>query len=130
MLAADYSQLELRVIAHLSQDRKLISILNAGGDVFKTIAAQWKGVDVEDVTGEQRQQAKQVTAHTLSTVDINHMPNITMSIGIFQANFTASPNFSMIVMLSLSGKSDTLAQSVHPELLSGAILSHTLAASL
>ncbi len=60
LLAADYSQLELRMIAHLSQDAKLISILNGGGDVFKTIAAQWKGVEVKHVTATQRQQAKQV----------------------------------------------------------------------
>ena len=60
MLAADYSQLELRMIAHLSQDRKLISILNNDGDVFKMIAAQWKCSTVEEITAEQRQQAKQV----------------------------------------------------------------------
>ena len=61
ILAADYSQLELRIIAHLSGDRKLIRVLNTrGADVFKTIASQWKNVDVEDVTAEQRAQAKQV----------------------------------------------------------------------
>ena len=60
LLAADYSQLELRMIAHLSRDRKLINVLNQGGDVFKIIAAQWKMIDEEVVTTEQRQQAKQV----------------------------------------------------------------------
>ncbi|XP_023930117.1 DNA polymerase theta [Lingula anatina] len=60
ILAADYSQLELRMIAHLSKDKKLISILNSGGDVFKMIAAQWQCVSVEEVTAAQRQQAKQV----------------------------------------------------------------------
>jgi len=60
LVAADYSQLELRVIAHLSADRKLLGILNTGGDVFKLIASQWKMVDIADVTAEQRQQAKQV----------------------------------------------------------------------
>jgi len=60
LVAADYSQLELRVIAHLSADRKLLSVLNSGGDVFKLIASQWKMVDITDVTAEQRQQAKQV----------------------------------------------------------------------
>ena len=64
VLAADYSQLELRVIAHLSRDAKLIRILNEGGDVFKTIASQWQGVEVASVTTEQRQQAKQVHPHT------------------------------------------------------------------
>lgn len=60
MLAADYSQLELRMIAHLSDDSKLARILNQDGDVFKMIAAQWKNVAVEQVTPKQRQQAKQV----------------------------------------------------------------------
>ena len=61
LVAADYSQLELRVIAHLSADRKLIAVLNSGADVFKLIASQWKAVDVTDVTTEHRQQAKQVS---------------------------------------------------------------------
>ena len=60
ILAADYSQLELRIIAHLSKDKKLISILNGGGDVFKTIASEMQGVTPEDVTSDQRAQAKQV----------------------------------------------------------------------
>ena len=63
MLGADYSQLELRVIAHLSGDRKLISILNNDGDVFKMIAAQWKNTLPEAVTAEERQHAKQVSVH-------------------------------------------------------------------
>ena len=71
-MAADYSQLELRVIAHLSADRKLLGILNSGGDVFKLIASQWRTADIGDVTAEQRQQAKQVLRYvqfyTLSLV--------------------------------------------------------------
>lgn len=63
IVAADYSQLELRIIAHLSDDKKLISILNDDGDVFKMIAAQWKHTAPEAVTAEQRQQAKQVNLH-------------------------------------------------------------------
>lgn len=60
MLAADYSQLELRILAHLSQDVKLLSILNSeGGDVFKMVAASLAKVPEEDVTDTLRQQAKQ-----------------------------------------------------------------------
>lgn len=66
LLAADYSQLELRMIAHLSQDSKLIKILNGDGDVFKLITAQWKSISVEEVTPEQRQQAKQVSSEVKS----------------------------------------------------------------
>lgn len=60
LLAADYSQLELRMLAHLSGDEKLTQILNADADVFKLIASQWKGLPVNEVSAEQRQQAKQV----------------------------------------------------------------------
>jgi len=60
LVAADYSQLELRLIAHLSKDLNLRAQLNSGGDVFKGIASGWKGCSVEQVTPEQRQQAKQI----------------------------------------------------------------------
>ncbi|KAM9450755.1 DNA polymerase theta isoform 2-T2 [Clarias gariepinus] len=60
ILAADYSQLELRVLAHLSRDRRLIQVLNSGEDVFKSIAAEWKMVDPQSVDDCLRQQAKQI----------------------------------------------------------------------
>lgn len=59
-MAADYSQLELRILAHLSRDRRLLQVLNSGEDVFKSIAAEWKMVDLESVDDCMRQQAKQV----------------------------------------------------------------------
>lgn len=60
LLAADYSQLELRLIAHLSKDKRLLKILNGGGDVFKMIAGELYQVPVECIKYEQRQHAKQV----------------------------------------------------------------------
>ncbi|XP_055086890.1 DNA polymerase theta [Periophthalmus magnuspinnatus] len=60
ILAADYSQLELRVLAHLSKDHRLIQVLNGGADVFRCIAAEWKSVDPESVNDNLRQQAKQI----------------------------------------------------------------------
>ncbi|XP_063289565.1 DNA polymerase theta [Pelobates fuscus] len=60
ILAADYSQLELRILAHLSRDRRLTHVLNSGEDVFKSIAAEWKMIDPEAVTDKVRQQAKQI----------------------------------------------------------------------
>uniref|UniRef100_A0A8C0IZ66 DNA polymerase theta n=1 Tax=Chelonoidis abingdonii TaxID=106734 RepID=A0A8C0IZ66_CHEAB len=60
ILAADYSQLELRILAHLSWDRRLIEVLNSGADVFKSIAAEWKMIDADAVGDEIRQQAKQI----------------------------------------------------------------------
>ncbi|KFQ06350.1 DNA polymerase theta, partial [Leptosomus discolor] len=60
ILAADYSQLELRILAHLSRDCRLIQALNDGTDVFKNIAAEWKMIDPEAVGDKTRQQAKQI----------------------------------------------------------------------
>lgn len=66
ILAADYSQLELRILAHLSHDHRLIQVLNTGTDVFRSIAAEWKMIEPESVGDNLRQQAKQVilTEHT------------------------------------------------------------------
>ncbi|XP_037530280.1 DNA polymerase theta [Nematolebias whitei] len=60
ILAADYSQLELRVLAHLSKDQRLLQVLNGGADVFRCIAAEWKSVEPETVQDCLRQQAKQI----------------------------------------------------------------------
>uniref|UniRef100_A0A8D0GJD7 DNA polymerase theta n=1 Tax=Sphenodon punctatus TaxID=8508 RepID=A0A8D0GJD7_SPHPU len=60
ILAADYSQLELRILAHLAHDQRLIQVLNCGLDVFKSIAAEWKMIDPEAVGDNLRQQAKQI----------------------------------------------------------------------
>ncbi|PSN38804.1 hypothetical protein C0J52_07902 [Blattella germanica] len=59
-VSADYSQLELRILAHLAKDSVLSSILNADCDVFRNIAASWNKIDEAQVTNEQRQWAKQV----------------------------------------------------------------------
>uniref|UniRef100_A0A8C5FX72 DNA-directed DNA polymerase n=1 Tax=Gadus morhua TaxID=8049 RepID=A0A8C5FX72_GADMO len=60
ILAADYSQLELRVLAHLSKDRRLLQVLNGGADVFRCIAAEWKSIEPDSVNDSLRQQAKQI----------------------------------------------------------------------
>ncbi|EPY77304.1 hypothetical protein CB1_001278036 [Camelus ferus] len=60
ILAADYSQLELRILAHLSHDHRLIQVLNTGADVFRSIAADWKMTELESVGDDLRQQAKQI----------------------------------------------------------------------
>ncbi|XP_056408573.1 DNA polymerase theta, partial [Hyla sarda] len=60
ILAADYSQLELRILAHLSRDRRLIQVLNSGSDVFRSIAAEWKMMEPDAVTDSMRQHAKQI----------------------------------------------------------------------
>lgn len=60
MLAADYSQIELRIMAHLSGDDGLLRAFAAGADVHRATAAEVFGVAVEDVGAEQRRSAKAI----------------------------------------------------------------------
>lgn len=60
ILAADYSQIELRIMAHLSQDNGLLTAFAAGKDIHRATAAEVFGVDFDDVTTEQRRRAKAV----------------------------------------------------------------------
>ena len=60
LLAADYSQIELRLMAHFSQDEALVHAFNHGQDVHRRTAAEVLGVALEDVTNDQRRQAKAV----------------------------------------------------------------------
>ncbi len=59
-VSADYSQIELRLLAHLSGDEGLIAAFNSGQDFHAQTAARVFGVPVEDVTPEQRSRAKAV----------------------------------------------------------------------
>lgn len=58
IMSADYSQIELRIMAHLSQDRHLIEAFNSGLDVHKATAAKIFGIDSSEVSSEQRRIAK------------------------------------------------------------------------
>ncbi len=57
-LSADYSQIELRLIAHLSRDHNMISDFLSGNDIHAATAAKIFGVDIKDVTREMRSRAK------------------------------------------------------------------------
>jgi DNA polymerase-1 len=60
LLAADYSQIELRIMAHLSHDEGLISAFEAGEDIHRATAAEVFGVKNGKVSDEQRRRAKAV----------------------------------------------------------------------
>ncbi|WP_159118795.1 DNA polymerase I [Alteromonas sp. KUL150] len=59
-VAADYSQIELRIMAHLSGDKGLLDAFANGKDIHKATAAEVFGVPLEDVTTEQRRSAKAI----------------------------------------------------------------------
>ena len=58
IMSADYSQIELRIMAHLSCDNHLVNAFRHGQDVHSATASKIFGVPVEEVTGEQRRMAK------------------------------------------------------------------------
>ena len=58
LLTADYSQIELRVMAHLSGDKGLIAALQSGEDLHTTVGSQIFGVAAKDVTPDMRRQVK------------------------------------------------------------------------
>ncbi|MDF3932983.1 DNA polymerase I [Pseudomonas citronellolis] len=60
LLAADYSQIELRIMAHLAQDEGLLDAFRHDRDVHRATAAEVFGLPLEDVTGEQRRRAKAI----------------------------------------------------------------------
>jgi DNA polymerase-1 len=60
LLAADYSQIELRIMAHLSEDDGLLRAFRDGLDVHRATAAEVFGVDADQVSGDQRRAAKAI----------------------------------------------------------------------
>ena len=60
LMAADYSQIELRFLAHLTEDQSLISVFNTGGDIHTETAAAIYGCSAQEVIAEQRRAAKAI----------------------------------------------------------------------
>ncbi|CAN0569272.1 unnamed protein product, partial [Laminaria digitata] len=60
LISADYSQIELRILAHLSDDPALIEAFHAGEDIHQAVAAQINDITLDEVTSEQRSGAKMV----------------------------------------------------------------------
>ena len=58
LLSADYSQIELRILAHMSQDPSLLEAFRKDEDIHAATAAQVFGVPIDEVTREQRNRAK------------------------------------------------------------------------
>ena len=60
LIAADYSQIELRIMAHLSADEGLLAAFEHGDDIHRATAAEVFGLPVEDVSEDQRRSAKAI----------------------------------------------------------------------
>jgi len=64
-LVADYSQIELRLLAHLSRDPAFVTAFTSGGDIHRQTAAVIFGVEIADVTSEMRSRAKTINFATI-----------------------------------------------------------------
>ncbi len=60
LVSADYSQIELRIMAHLSADASLVEAFSTGADIHRATAAEIFGVTIEEVTADQRRYIKAV----------------------------------------------------------------------
>lgn len=60
IMSADYSQIELRIMAHLSRDKGLLTAFAEGKDIHRATAAEVFGLPLESVSGEQRRSAKAI----------------------------------------------------------------------
>lgn len=60
LISADFCQLELRILAHLSEDKSLIDIFNSEDDVFTAITAKWNKMPASNVTEKLRNATKQI----------------------------------------------------------------------
>lgn len=65
LLAADYSQIELRLLAHLSRDSNFVHAFNAGGDIHRQTAAIIFEIPIEEVSSEMRGRAKTINFATI-----------------------------------------------------------------
>lgn len=60
LLSVDYSQIELRIVAHMAEDQSMLAAFKAGEDIHATTAAAVYGVGIEAVTKEMRRHAKAI----------------------------------------------------------------------
>lgn len=61
LISVDYCQLEMRILAHLSQDSKLVEAILSEQDIFKAIAAKWNKISETEVTDDMRNATKQIS---------------------------------------------------------------------
>lgn len=118
LLAVDYSQIELRLAAHLSSDPLLCQLLREGGDVLVLVATIWTGKPVEDITATDRQHTKQIVYGIMYGVSCHEVANMTgmavheamRVIEVFKQSFRGLTAFSdaMVAYCRKTGFVETL----------------------
>jgi len=82
LLAVDYSQIELRIVAHMAKDEAMLAAFRAGQDIHAATAAAIQGVPLESVTKDQRRRAKAVNfglIYGMSAFGLSRGTDLTLS---------------------------------------------------
>jgi DNA polymerase I len=82
LLAVDYSQIELRIVAHMSQDQAMLDAFRAGQDIHATTAAAVHGIDLAEITPEMRRHAKAINfglIYGMSAYGLTNATDLTLS---------------------------------------------------
>ena len=93
LLSADYSQVELRILAHISQDESLIETFRRGDDIHRATASKMFNIPPEDLTAEQRRAAKVINFGVLYGMSAFRLSN-ELSISTAQAKDWIDAYFS------------------------------------
>lgn len=112
LLAADYSQIELRIIAAMSQDEAMIEAFRSGEDIHKATAAKVFGVPLAEVTREQRSQAKTVNfgiIYGVSAFGLSQQTNLsrTEAKEIIEAYFKTYPGIKSYIDKQVASARET-----------------------
>ncbi|HWR64541.1 MAG TPA: DNA polymerase I [Bellilinea sp.] len=96
LLAVDYSQIELRIVAHMAGDEAMLSAFRAGQDIHATTAAAVAGIDLGKVTKDQRRHAKAINfglIYGMSAFGLSNTTDLTLaeSENFVKAYFTQFP---------------------------------------
>jgi len=82
LLAVDYSQIELRIVAHMSGDESMLAAFRAGQDIHAATAAAVFGIPIESVTKDQRRQAKAINfglIYGMSAFGLSNSTDLTLA---------------------------------------------------
>ena len=96
LLSVDYSQIELRIVAHMAQDEAMLKAFRAGDDIHATTAAAIHGIGLEAVTKEMRRHAKSINfglIYGMSAFGLTRTTDLTLAEAedFVQAYFTQFP---------------------------------------
>lgn len=107
LMSVDYSQIELRIVAHMSQDEAMLAAFRAGQDIHSTTAAAVHGIDLAEVTPEMRRHAKAINfglIYGMSAFGLTNATDLTLAEAenFIEAHFKEFPGSKITCRASVS----------------------------